>query len=757
MNHTFDAKTETDATRRRVVELPGDTAPEPGVLPAEAEILRLLHELQARQVELAVQNAALAEARDTAVADLATYTDLYDSAPVGYLTLNRDGTIKNVNLVGAGMLGWDRSLLIGWPFQLFVPDESRSAFAAFLDKVDTSRTREACEMLLLARRTAPTWVRIEAIAAAPGKEYRLVLIDIKDRKQSMDTLEKSEAGYGIITDTADNWEYWLSPDEKVLYVSPSCKRITGHDIEEFVNNPELFTSIIHPDDLHRVVADLYESKTARKSTKMEFRILRPDGAVRWIEHVCQPLFDDTGCFLGTRGSNHDITERMKLHEMLQKNHDLQYTLSHQAPGVIFQYRLFPDGRSCFPYASAAMMDIYEFTPEEVREDASPMFAILHPDDFDGVVSSIRESARSLRPWCYEFRVILPRQGLRWRQGDARPQRLADGSTLWHGFISDVTGRKQVEERLRASEERFRKVFDEGPLGMAIIDLDYRLTRVNRNFCMMLGYTEEELTGLRFAEITHPDDVDKDLSLACSLMKNEIPLYKIQIRYTRKDKQMIWVNLTASFARSDSGEPLYGIKMIEDITDRKRMEADLIKAATFDHLTGIFNRKALENTLETEQERFDRYERVFSVIMMDLDGFKLINDTYGHQKGDQVLAAVADAIRTSIRSVDIAGRWGGDEFMIMVPETDIHGVILIADKILKKIEGILIENVGKVKASFGVTSYRKNETVGMMLKRADLNLYNAKKRGGNCVDAGLEVTQTVSDTSRARASAVYRMI
>ena len=738
MNNPLGTKTGTDATRRRATEPPGDPAPEAGVLPAETETLRQFHELQARQVELSIQNSALLDARDAALAALATYTDLYDSAPVGYLTLDRDCTIRDVNRAGAGILGEERSLLTGRPFQQFVPDETRSAIAAFFDKVDTSRVREVCEELLLLRGSSPTWVRLEATAVAPGEGYRLVMIDINDRKQAMDTLKKSVAGYGSGLESADNWEYWLSPDEKVLYVSPSCRRITGHDTEEFLNDPGLFTRIIHPDDRHRVVSDHFESKKEQKSTEMEFRILRPDGAVRWIEHVCQPLIDDAGRFLGTRGSNYDITDRMKLNEMLQKTHDLQNTLSHQVPGVIYQYRLFPDGRSCFPYASEAMNDIYELAPEEVRVDASPIFAILHPDDHDGVVASIRESARTLRPWFHEYRVVLPRQGLRWRQGDARPQRLADGSTLWHGFITDVTGRKQVEERLRASEERFRKVFEEGPLGMTIIDLEYRFTRVNRNFCTMLGYSEEELTGIPFAEITHPDDVNKDISLAESLMKNEIPLYNIEKRYIRKDNRIIWATLTASCARSDSGEPLYGIGMIEDITERKGMEADLLKAATFDHLTGIFNRQTLDNKLATERERFARYERVFSLIMLDLDGFKMINDTHGHQKGDLVLIAVTDAIRTSIRSVDIPGRWGGDEFVVLVPETDVPGVILIAEKLRKKIEELTIEHVDKITASFGVTAYHKDDTIEMMITRADLNLYGAKKRGGNCVDAGCEV-------------------
>ena len=141
----------------------------------------------------------------------------------------------------------------------------------------------------------------------------------------------------------------------------------------------------------------------------------------------------------------DITERKRAEEKLVAGHKLLSNLASLVPGVIYQYQLYPDGRSAFPYASQAMNDIYEVTPEEVREDATPVFGRLHPDDHDRVAADIFESARTLETFYCEFRVILPRQGLRWRWSQAQPERLDDGSTLWHGIISDITERKRAEE------------------------------------------------------------------------------------------------------------------------------------------------------------------------------------------------------------------------------------------------------------------------------------------------------------------------
>jgi signal transduction histidine kinase/CheY-like chemotaxis protein/ABC-type uncharacterized transport system substrate-binding protein len=132
---------------------------------------------------------------------------------------------------------------------------------------------------------------------------------------------------------------------------------------------------------------------------------------------------------------------------LRDSSTLLTSLSHQVPGTIFQYQLFPDGRSCFPYSSEAIIDMYEVTPDDIREDATPVFRNLHPEDLDGIRESIMESARTLQPWEYEYRVKLPRQGVQWRHGFSRPQKLSDGSILWHGFINDITAQKELESVL----------------------------------------------------------------------------------------------------------------------------------------------------------------------------------------------------------------------------------------------------------------------------------------------------------------------
>ena len=148
-------------------------------------------------------------------------------------------------------------------------------------------------------------------------------------------------------------------------------------------------------------------------------------------------------------------------------------------------------------------------------------------------------------------------------------------TLVSGAIRDITERKKAEAALRESEERFRRVFEEGPLGLALMGRDYRFVTVNSAFCQMLAYSEAELTQKTFAEITYPDDVRADLELAHRLFEGEIPFYRIQKRYVRKSGEIIWINLTKSIIHGPDGNPLYGLAMVEDITEIKRTQDEAL--------------------------------------------------------------------------------------------------------------------------------------------------------------------------------------
>ena len=151
----------------------------------------------------------------------------------------------------------------------------------------------------------------------------------------------------------------------------------------------------------------------------------------------------------------------------------------------------------------------------------------------------------------------------------------------------------------------------------------------------------------------------------------------------------------------------------------------------DQLTGLYNRRYTEDIFYMEIERIKRNDLPFSILLIDIDDFKLVNDTYGHNTGDKVLAQFADIIRLITRKVDTASRWGGEEFLILCPETNINEAILTAKRLLTAINTYSFANVGKVTASIGVVAGNTNESFELNVNRADKCLYQAKSNGKNC--------------------------
>jgi signal transduction histidine kinase len=153
------------------------------------------------------------------------------------------------------------------------------------------------------------------------------------------------------------------------------------------------------------------------------------------------------------GTTTDITAMRSLSEKLQQNVDLITNLTNEVPGMVFQYRVSPEQVECFPYVSQGVRDIYDLEPAQITANASLIRSIIHPDDLANYTASLESSAENLAPWHLEYRVVLPGQGVRWRHGDARPRRLPDGSTLWHGFITDITDRKTARMLLEQTQDQ----------------------------------------------------------------------------------------------------------------------------------------------------------------------------------------------------------------------------------------------------------------------------------------------------------------
>jgi PAS domain S-box-containing protein len=215
---------------------------------------------------------------------------------------------------------------------------------------------------------------------------------------------------------------------------------------------------------HALVAMISEGR----EYNLEYVINPADGSPPEVIYSTARLEKDAqGTPLKVTGFIQDITERKQMEEAKNEALNRLQKIASRVPGVVYQYRLCPDGSSCFPFASEGIREIYRVSPEEVREDASKVFANHYPDDYDGIRTSIQKSARHLTPWCHEYRVKFDDGTVHWLFGNALPQQEADGVVLWHGFITDITERKQAEEELHKKNAEIEQFIYPYPMTCAV--------------------------------------------------------------------------------------------------------------------------------------------------------------------------------------------------------------------------------------------------------------------------------------------------
>ncbi len=277
---------------------------------------------------------------------------------------------------------------------------------------------------------------------------------------------------------------------------------------------------------------------------------------------------------------------------------------------------------------------------------------------------------------------------------------------------------------------FENAFANAPIGMALVSLDGQFLKVNQAVCELLGYPEPELLSQTFQELTHPDDLDADLHEVRRLVAGEIERYTLPKRYVRKDGDQVWASLSVSLVRDDQSRPVHFISQIVDISDRRRLEVALQHLADHDHLTELYNRRAFEHQLHRQIAQCRRGAApVAALLIVDLNGFKLVNDTHGHSVGDELLVAIANTLRRRLRTSDCIARIGGDEFAIILPDTAPEQAVRVAEAVAAEVSRTSVEAHGQevgVGASVGVTNLDQHTTGEReALAAADRAMYEVK--------------------------------
>lgn len=292
----------------------------------------------------------------------------------------------------------------------------------------------------------------------------------------------------------------------------------------------------------------------------------------------------------------------------------------------------------------------------------------------------------------------------------------------------------IRAKLHDKEKRFKSVFDITSLGMATVDLDGKLREINPSFCELLGYKLQDMQALNFFHLVDSKNVNELQICIQRLIDNDIKSYQAEQQWFRKNGEAVWVTYLLTLIRDEKNQPAYFILQIQNITMQKKAEERLRHMAYHDHLTGLANRNKLEQFISHILATARRHKQSFALLFLDLDRFKNINDTVGHEAGDLLLQVIAERLKSCVRETDMVARLGGDEFVLLI--TDVkktESVALIAQKILDSIMQVVTINGQEIyiTTSIGLSVFpHDGQNMQALMKNADLALYRAKEQGRN---------------------------
>lgn len=386
------------------------------------------------------------------------------------------------------------------------------------------------------------------------------------------------------------------------------------------------------------------------------------------------------------------------------------------------------------YISPTYETVWGRSCQSLYEDPQSWLFAIHPDDSFKALATIETQFRTGDDFEEEYRIVRPDQSICWVRVRAFPVRDVMGKVnRFVGIAEDITKRREAEEALKKSEEQFRLTFEKAPIGMAISSLQGKFQRVNQALSDALGYSPQELLELSFAQISYPEDWELHRNLEQRLLKGEETDFQIEKRFIAKDGRTVDTLLKVVIVQDADGKPLHFNNQIVDITDRKSMEKQLLHDALHDALTGLPNRALFMDRLEQQLKKSQgNHNYLFAVLFLDLDRFKVVNDSVGHLIGDQLLIEIARRLEKSIAPTDTVARLGGDEFTILLENiTNKSEAVLVAESIYQilnfpfNIDGYELFTTASIGIALSSVGYDKPEDI---LRDADLTMYSAKEQG-----------------------------
>ncbi len=520
------------------------------------------------------------EAEAALQASEANYRTIFNAANDAIVLMDIDtGNFLDVNNKWCEMTG-------------YTAEEARGLemTALFLDDVPGHTAEEALQRIRKATREGPQlfewpgkakdgrrfWAEVNLTRTVINGRDRLLTVmrDISERKRTEEVMRQSEAKYRNLVEQIPAITYIAALDNVTspIYISPQIETVLGLSQEEWLANPESFKERIHPEDRNRVLSELILSYSQGGPFLSEYRMVAKTGRVVWVRDESRAVYDAQGLPLFMQGVALDITARKEAEEALREANSKLQALVQASPLAITAIdadaRVIswnPAAERIFGWHRGEVLGRpYPIVPEQKKKEFRKIFQrVLRGETIRGL--ELRRQRKDGSPVDINLSTA--------------PLYNAAGNIAGvMGVIEDITARKRTEEALRESEVRFRGVFEGAGIGIALVNLDRRILESNRALLKMGGYSEEEMRRITAVDITHPDDWAADLTLFTELVAGKRNHYQMEKRYRHKKGHWVWVRLSVTLVRDAAGQPQFAISMVEDITERRRMEEALWKVS-----------------------------------------------------------------------------------------------------------------------------------------------------------------------------------
>jgi diguanylate cyclase (GGDEF)-like protein/PAS domain S-box-containing protein len=677
-------------------------------------------------------NEAACHGTDEPAAALA---ELIDALPDAVLLLDETERVALANPPAVHLFGCAKIELMGRALGDLVPAAERARWSAHL-AADAAAPGVATrrELRVLDRRGAAVAVSVGVgVVESRGRRFTLCsLLATREVARRRGASALSEARFNEAQRIAKigSWDWDFVND--VHWWSDELYRLIDIDASKVSRPFDVFMERVHPSDRERVAAATARLLDGEGIGPLYQRVVLPGNVERVFRGDGVSEVDEQGRPVRAYGTLQDVTEQKAI-EAAFNSSDVRYREAQRLAKIgSWEWNLVTN-RSWW---SDELYRILEEDPATYEASFENFLRKVHPEDRQGPIQG--KDMIAVGPDAYEpadVRIVLDdgrekilEQLVEVRTGDqGRPVAVV-------GTMHDVTERRALESQLRESESQYASTVELAPVGITHVDASGRFIWSNRRLCDMLGYTGDELTSLTIWQVSHPDDEPISHEQRAKLHSGEIDSMNLEKRYLHKSGAVVWVRITSTVRRGKDGRPLYDISIVEDVTARKLAEERVQYLATHDELSGLPNRALFGELLDHAIASARRHDRRCAVLFIDLDRFKVVNDSLGHEAGDLLLKEMAARLGNCMRKSDVVARLGGDEFVVLLE--DLEDASAAADVAKKILSAVLapVEILGhecRVTASIGIAMFPTDaEDAAALMKNADMAMYLAKEEGKN---------------------------